>query len=99
MSFFFVLANLSVTGLSVSYYLFLYTATSDPDTLFSIQIHGLAGYIAGRFKICSSFFVNGVVIENFIKCAISFSAMTVAVRQVMPDNVILRTPLGKLTNR
>lgn len=49
MSFFFCLVNLSVSVLSVMYYLFLYMATSDPDTLFSIQIHGLAGYIAGKF--------------------------------------------------
>jgi hypothetical protein len=46
MSFFFCLVNLSVSVLSVTYYLFLYMATSDPDTLFTIQIHGLAGYIA-----------------------------------------------------
>lgn len=72
MIFFFVLVNLSVSVLSVCYYLFLYAATSDPDTLFEIQIHGLAGYIA---------------------------AVTVAVRQIMPDHVIVRTPLGKLTNR
>ncbi|ODN00644.1 Transmembrane protein [Orchesella cincta] len=72
MIFFFVLVNLSVSLLSVGYYLFLYAATSDPDILFEIQIHGLAGYIA---------------------------AVSVAVRQIMPDHVIVRTPLGKLTNR
>lgn len=74
MIFFFVLVNLSVSVLSVCYYLFLYAATSDPDTLFRIQIHGLAGYIA---------------------------AVSVAVRQIMPDHVIVRTPtpMGKLTNR
>jgi heme O synthase-like polyprenyltransferase len=48
MTFFFVLVNLTVSVLSVFYYLFLYTVTSDPDTLFAIQIHGLSGYIAGK---------------------------------------------------
>jgi len=45
---FFALVNLVASVLSVSYYLFLYTVTSDPDTLFAIQIHGLSGYIAGK---------------------------------------------------
>ena len=27
------------------------------------------------------------------------AAVSVAVRQIMPDHVLLRTPLGKLTNR
>jgi len=69
---FFTLINLSVEGLSVLYYLFLYSVTSDPSVLFYISIHGLAGYIA---------------------------AVTVTVRQIMPDHVIVRTPMGKLTNR
>jgi len=51
MTFFFALVNLTVSVLSVFYYLFLYTVTSDPDTLFTIQIHGLAGYIAGKVII------------------------------------------------
>ncbi|KAG0717109.1 Transmembrane protein 115 [Chionoecetes opilio] len=45
-----------------------------PEVLFSVQINGMAGYIAG---------------------------LSVAVKQIMPDHVLLhtRTPLGKVSNR
>lgn len=48
--------------------------TFHPKVLFSVQINGMAGYIAG---------------------------LSVAVKQIMPDHVLLhtRTPLGKVSNR
>lgn len=69
---FFAVVNVGVAVTSTVYYLILYTCTSDPDLLFGVHIHGLAGYIAG---------------------------VSVAVKQIMPDLVLVKTPLGKLSNR
>lgn len=69
---FFALVNTSVAFLSVMYYIFIFTITSDPRYLFSVQIHGLAGYCA---------------------------AVSVAVKQIMPDHILLSLPCGKLRNR
>ncbi|KAK7788981.1 hypothetical protein R5R35_008677 [Gryllus longicercus] len=69
---FFVLVNICVAILSGLFYLILYMCTFNTDLLFTVHIHGLAGYIAG---------------------------VSVAVKQIMPNHVILKTPLGKLTNR
>lgn len=69
---FFGIVNVGVAVMSTVYYLFLYTCTSDPDLLFGVHIHGLAGYVAG---------------------------VSVAVKQIMPDLVLVKTPLGKLSNR
>ncbi|XP_076351805.1 transmembrane protein 115 [Tachypleus tridentatus] len=69
---FFAIVNTFVAFLSVTYYIILYTVTSDPNFLFLIHIHGLAGYCAG---------------------------VAVAVKQIMPEHVLLSTPLGKLRNR
>lgn len=69
---FFAISNIGVAATSTVYYLILYTCTSDPDLLFSVHIHGLAGYVAG---------------------------VSVAVKQIMPDLVLVKTPLGKLSNR
>lgn len=69
---FFALVNTSVAFLSVMYYIFIFTVTSDPRYLFSVQIHGLAGYCA---------------------------AVSVAVKQIMPDHILLSLPCGKLRNR
>lgn len=69
---FFSLVNTSVAFLSVMYYIFIFTITSDPRYLFSVQIHGLAGYCA---------------------------AVSVAVKQIMPDHILLSLPCGKVRNR
>ncbi|XP_022205593.2 transmembrane protein 115 [Nilaparvata lugens] len=69
---FFAIVNIGVAMLSTLFYLFLYMCTNNPDVLFNIHIHGLAGYLAG---------------------------LTVAVKQIMPDHPIVKTPLGKLSNR
>lgn len=69
---FFVIVNVGVAVLATGYYLFVYMCTFSPDVLFHIQIHGLAGYVAG---------------------------VAVAVKQIMPDHVLIHSPLGKLRNR
>ncbi|KAK7076101.1 hypothetical protein SK128_017128 [Halocaridina rubra] len=71
---FFLLVNVCVAFISALFYLIIYMCTFNPDVLFSVQINGMAGYIAG---------------------------LSVAVKQIMPDHVLLhtRTPLGKITNR
>ncbi|XP_023029117.1 transmembrane protein 115 [Leptinotarsa decemlineata] len=69
---FFAITNFGVAVLSTMYYFILYCCTSNPQYLFSVHIHGLAGYIAG---------------------------VAVAVKQIMPDLVIVKTPLGKISNR
>lgn len=68
---FFAIVNLGVAVLSTTFYFFLYICTFNTDVLFSVHIHGLAGYIAG---------------------------VAVAVKQIMPDLIIINTPLGKLSN-
>lgn len=69
---FFAVVNLGVAVLSTTFYFFLYMCTFNTDLLFTVHIHGLAGYIAG---------------------------VSVAVKQIMPDLVLIKTPLGKLSNR
>lgn len=69
---FFAVVNIGVAILSTSYYILLYYLTYNASFLFSVHIHGLAGYIAG---------------------------VSVAVKQIMPDHLILKTPVGKLSNR
>lgn len=69
---FFAIVNLGVAVLSTTFYFFLYMCTFNTDLLFTVHIHGLAGYIAG---------------------------VSVAVKQIMPDLVLIKTPLGKLSNR
>jgi membrane associated rhomboid family serine protease len=69
---FFAVVNMGVAVLSAFFYLILYVCTFNTDLLFSVHIHGLAGYIAG---------------------------VSVAVKQIMPDHMLVKTPLGKLTNR
>lgn len=69
---FFAIVNFGVAVLSAAFYFVLYICTSNTDVLFSVHIHGLAGYIAG---------------------------VTVAVKQIMPDLILIKTPLGKLSNR
>ncbi|XP_064082745.1 transmembrane protein 115-like [Macrobrachium nipponense] len=71
---FFLLVNVCVAFISALFYLIIYMCTFNPEVLFSVQINGMAGYIAG---------------------------LSVAVKQIMPDHVLLhtRTPLGKITNR
>lgn len=69
---FFAIVNIGVALLSAFFYLFLYMCTFNTDLLFTVHIHGLAGYIA---------------------------AVSVAVKQIMPDHLIIKTPLGKITNR
>jgi len=69
---FFAVVNMGVAILSAFFYLILYVCTFNPDLLFHVHIHGLAGYIAG---------------------------VSVAVKQIMPDHMLVKTPLGKLTNR
>lgn len=69
---FFAIVNVSVALLCVIVYVISYMVTFNPDTLFHVHIHGLAGYIA---------------------------AVAVSVKQIMPDHVLLTTPLGKMRNR
>ncbi|XP_071537028.1 transmembrane protein 115 [Panulirus ornatus] len=71
---FFLLVNVCVAFISALFYLIIYMCTFNPEVLFSVQINGMAGYIAG---------------------------LSVAVKQIMPDHVLLhtRTPLGKISNR
>ncbi|XP_018336452.1 transmembrane protein 115 isoform X2 [Agrilus planipennis] len=69
---FFAIVNFGVAILSTIFYYINYMCTFDPDILFTIHIHGLAGYIAG---------------------------VSVAVKQIMPDLILIKTPLGKLSNR
>lgn len=69
---FFAIVNMGVAVLSAFFYLILYVCTFNTDLLFTVHIHGLAGYIAG---------------------------VSVAVKQIMPDHMLVKTPLGKLTNR
>ncbi|CAN8004938.1 transmembrane protein 115 [Ixodes scapularis] len=69
---FFAIVNTSVAAASVAYYIFLYSLTWNPDYLFAVHIHGLAGYCAG---------------------------VMVAVKQIMPDHVLVSLPFGKLRNR
>lgn len=69
---FFAIVNFGVAVASTVFYFILYMCTFDTDLLFTVHIHGLAGYIAG---------------------------VTVAVKQIMPDLILIKTPLGKITNR
>ncbi|XP_066997073.2 transmembrane protein 115 [Anabrus simplex] len=69
---FFVIVNVGVAIISGLFYLVLYMCTFNTDLLFTVHIHGLAGYIAG---------------------------VSVAVKQIMPNHLLVKTPLGKLTNR
>ncbi|XP_045625743.1 LOW QUALITY PROTEIN: transmembrane protein 115 [Procambarus clarkii] len=71
---FFLLVNVCVAFISALFYLIIYMCTFNPEVLFSVQINGMAGYVAG---------------------------LSVAVKQIMPDHVLLhtRTPLGKISNR
>lgn len=69
---FFAIVNLGVAVISTMFYFLLYMCTFNTDLLFTVHIHGLAGYIAG---------------------------VSVAVKQIMPDLVLIKTPLGKLSNR
>lgn len=69
---FFAIVNFGVAVLSTTFYFVLYMCTFNTDLLFSVHIHGLAGYIAG---------------------------VAVAVKQIMPDLILIKTPLGKITNR
>lgn len=69
---FFAIVNLGVAILSTTFYFLLYMCTFNTDVLFSVHIHGLAGYIAG---------------------------VSVTVKQIMPDLILIKTPLGKLSNR
>lgn len=65
---FFAVTNVGVALVCTAYYLLLYTCTRNPDYLFDVRIHGLAGYIA---------------------------AVSVAVKQVMPDHLLVKTSLGE----
>lgn len=69
---FFAIVNFGVAVLGTTFYFILYMCTFETFFLFSVNIHGLAGYIAG---------------------------VSVAVKQIMPDLVLIKTPLGKLSNR
>lgn len=69
---FFAIINLGVAIISTAFYFILYMCTFNTDVLFTVHIHGLAGYIAG---------------------------VSVAVKQIMPDLVLVKTPLGKLSNK
>lgn len=69
---FFVITNIGVAVLSSTYYLFVFVCTGQPELLFGVHIHGLAGFLA---------------------------AVCVGVRQIMPDLLIAKTRIGKLTNR
>ncbi|TMW50925.1 hypothetical protein DOY81_003998 [Sarcophaga bullata] len=44
---FFALSNFGVSILTTIYYLFYYMITKNPQILFDVHIHGLAGYVAG----------------------------------------------------
>uniref|UniRef100_A0A1I8MPI8 Eukaryotic integral membrane protein (DUF1751) n=1 Tax=Musca domestica TaxID=7370 RepID=A0A1I8MPI8_MUSDO len=44
---FFALSNFGVSILTTMYYLFYYMITKNPQILFDVHIHGLAGYVAG----------------------------------------------------
>ncbi|KAJ8981306.1 hypothetical protein NQ317_004044 [Molorchus minor] len=65
---FFAIVNFGVAVITTAFYFILYCCTFNTEYLFSVHIHGLAGYIAG---------------------------VAVAVKQIMPDLVIIKTPLGK----
>lgn len=69
---FFAIVNFGVAVITTSFYFILYCCTFNAYYLFTVHIHGLAGYIAG---------------------------VAVTVKQIMPDLVIIKTPLGKLSNR
>ncbi|KAJ8965553.1 hypothetical protein NQ314_004053 [Rhamnusium bicolor] len=69
---FFAIVNFGVAVITTAFYFILYCCTFNTEFLFTVHIHGLAGYIAG---------------------------VSVAVKQIMPDLVIIKTPLGKLSNR
>lgn len=69
---FFAIVNVGVAIISTAFYFILFCCTSNAEYLFHVEIHGLAGYIAG---------------------------VSVAVKQIMPDLVIVKTPLGKISNR
>ncbi|KAJ8920103.1 hypothetical protein NQ315_011758 [Exocentrus adspersus] len=69
---YFAIVNFGVAVITTAFYFILCYCTFNTEYLFSVHIHGLAGYIAG---------------------------VSVAVKQIMPDLVLLKTPLGKLSNR
>ncbi|KAJ8945131.1 hypothetical protein NQ318_001596 [Aromia moschata] len=69
---FFAIVNFGVAVITTACYFILYCCTFNTEYLFTVHIHGLAGYIAG---------------------------VSVAVKQIMPDLVIIKTPFGKLSNR
>ncbi|XP_022646595.1 transmembrane protein 115-like isoform X1 [Varroa jacobsoni] len=70
---FFCVVNVSTAFLSVVYLIALYWLTGHTALLFSVTVHGMAGYIA---------------------------ATLVAVKQLMPDHVLVTLPrMGKLRNR
>ncbi|XP_071081810.1 transmembrane protein 115-like [Haliotis cracherodii] len=68
---FFLIVNVAVGILTAMCYLLVYLVTEDERILFSVNIHGMAGYIAG---------------------------FSVAVKQVMPDHILVTSPFGKLRN-
>ncbi len=68
---FFLIVNAAVGILTAMSYLLIYLVTVDYRILFELNIHGLAGYIAG---------------------------FSVAVKQVMPDHILVTSPFGKLRN-
>lgn len=51
---FFAIVNFGVAVLSTVFYLILYMCTFNTDLLFTVHIHGLAGYIAGMYCIITS---------------------------------------------
>ena len=77
-----------VAVLSAFFYYLLYMCTFNTELLFEVHIHGLSGYLAGETGLTNK---RPEVIHK--------SGVSIAVKQVMPDHILARTPLGKITNR
>lgn len=97
---FFAIVNIGVAVISSLFYLFLYMCTSDTDLLFGTHIHGLAGYLAGTRKFIPFFPPPLVYLMTFNHVLLfPLLGVTVAVKQIMPDTILVKTPMGKITNR
>ncbi len=86
---FFMVVNVGVATVSAFFYYLLYMASFDTSLLFHVHIHGKS----------SSADVKAVLLHIlFLGLAGYLAGVAVAVKQVMPDYVLHRSPLGKMTN-
>ncbi len=88
---FFVIVNTGVAVVAAIFYYFLYMVTFNTELLFDVHIHGEI--------------LNVILIQYFhsevlplLGLAGYLAGVSVAVKQAMPDHMIYRSPMGKITN-